>query len=160
MTHLSKLLALAAFALASSMFTTDAHALFRVRLDNSSNPLGAVTWAGTSNTISVCAILKTSFGLCVPLESARALNTIGNHDFNWWGFEDVDQILDLQVSTNGSNAFWLDQLEILNGAGTKVWTSGADNTGGWCISTQPSDGNNANCSAPAATLVPFNPPQL
>lgn len=158
MNHLSKLIALAAFALASSMFTTDAHAFFKVCLDNSSNPRGAVTWATTSNTISVCAVTTGTFGSCVPLESARALTTIaGCHAFNWWSWEDAADVIRLEVSTSGNNAFWLDQIELFRGDGTEHWQSGVDNTSGWCLSTQPSDGNNANCADPAVPVRPFTP---
>ena len=80
MNHFTKLLSIAAFAIAGSAFSNDAHADFTVRLDNSSNPLG-VTWADTPNNIAVC---YTTFvnGPCWPVGVARPSPGIsGNTDF-------------------------------------------------------------------------------
>lgn len=75
------MLALAAFAFATSGFSNEAHAAFTVRLDKSSNPSSAVTWAGTTNLISVCVVLNGIDPNCWPVDTARALIARTNHDF-------------------------------------------------------------------------------
>jgi len=155
MSHLAKLLSIAAFAIAGSAFSNSAHASFTVRLDNSSNPLG-VTWADTPNNIAVCYTTVVN-GFCWPVGAARPIPGIsGNNDFVLSDpFVTVANVAQLWVYTDGDQAFWLDQIELFNASGTKVWSSGVDNTGGWCISTDPTDGNNDNCSLAATTAQDF-----
>jgi hypothetical protein len=148
MNHLTKLLAVAAFAIVAGGASNEAHASFTVRLDNSSNPTG-VSWAATANNVGVCVVLDNDpFGLCWPLDDTRPLSSIsGSHDFEYTFSETVSNIVSITVTIDGGDSFWIDQIELFNASHVEVWSDGADNEGGWCLSTQPSDGGNANCSS-------------
>ncbi|MEM7491901.1 MAG: hypothetical protein AAF296_00880 [Pseudomonadota bacterium] len=50
------------------------------------------------------------------------------------------QISHVVVETNGSNAFFIDEMRIFQG-GRKIHHAGKDNGRGWCLSTDPGDGN-------------------
>lgn len=126
-----------------------------VRLDNYPNG-GEIFNTQTQSTISVSGFFcKRTAGGGVEGEwftfGARALPTVsGSHDFYWdqsqRGAEGYGQsgLMHILVKTNGSDWFWLDQLEVrlfdLVG-----YSRGVDNTQGWCFSTNPSHGNETVC---------------
>lgn len=149
MRHLVTLLAVAGFAVASAGFTNSANADFVVRLDNSPNPTGHPTDTQTTNTICVYADFSGTFD-ATPLD-CRALNSVsGTHDFCWEGSETYSDVDRLKVTINGSNWFWLDQIQLFHdgdgsGCGTPsgsaipAWYDGGDNQTGYCFSTDPND---------------------
>ncbi|MBE9204600.1 hypothetical protein IQ218_15620 [Synechocystis salina LEGE 06099] len=79
-----------------------------------------------------------------PLGSARATNA--DSDCNWRAqpmitieaelFEAAEYV---QVSTNGSDGFMIDTIQ-LYADGDKIKEYGANNDKGWCLSTDPNDG--------------------
>ena len=155
MQHIFKLIAVAAFAITAAGFTSEADAQFRVRLDNFATD-DAVSWAHTASDVEVCVQFdETSFWWffgCVPLAATRPLTTHTNHDYNWTDVEDVNQIEYIDVKIHGNDMFFLDQFEIFVG-NNRVFVSGVDNTQGWCLSTDPSDGNVTHCTPDDSTLT-------
>jgi hypothetical protein len=61
------------------------------------------------------------------------------------------------ISTSGSDNFWIDRLYLTNTTtGTVLQRWGSNNAMGYCLSTQPSDGSNAYCEAPAKPTWTFD----
>lgn len=146
MNKLSSLIATMAIALCGIGFATSAEAQSAtIRIDNYANPAGSILNTSTTNTITVKARFcgQASY---VTIGS-RVLNTIsGQHDFTWTptAGRAAKDVTDVRVQINGDDWFWVDQVEVLSGS-TVVLTRGVDNTQGWCISTDPTDGDSSIC---------------
>lgn len=120
-----------------------------VRLDNSPNG-GSIASTSTTNDIEIrvrfCGDWETIYE--GPVSSVSS-----SHDFLWIDgpgmyVSDVDAI---EVSTNGDDWFWLDQIELFEGIsdgslGYEIWDAGVDNMAGYCLSTDPTDGNDSTCN--------------
>lgn len=155
MKHVSKLLAIAAFALTASSFSNQAHAEMGVQLDNFANG-GSIAWAPSNNQVSVCVRFFSVFNpICSSLGSLVPSGAPTNHKFLWNGIETVNDAKRIEARINGADMFWIDQIELLNAQGQVAWRSGVDNTTGWCLSTQPGAGNATYCSPTNASPMKF-----
>ena len=129
-------------------FTNDARAFQGPNylcLDNSPNG-GSISGTSTTSLIKV-EVKFCGSGNWIQIETPRALTTVsGCHKFSWpqSAVQDTANVDEVRVTTSGSDWFWLDQIELFDAFGRR-WVSGADNTQGWCFSTNPSGGNNVNC---------------
>jgi hypothetical protein len=145
-----------ALCLASLSFPNEAQAAVPhivIRLDNSSNGR-TITSTGTNSTITVRARFC---GEWQTIDIPRALPSAWE-DWEFWepdGYPGrVSEIDQIEVSIDGSDWFWLDQIKLLvfvpvnldyDGYYLEQWSAGADNLQGWCLSTDPSDGNDTIC---------------
>jgi hypothetical protein len=143
-------LALAAFIFVAQGFSSVAEAQQDkgfVRLDNFPNN-GSISGTDTDDNVYVvlrwfvCGQDFYEFTITgeAPIQS-------GQHDFHFpffvkYSAAEIDLI---SVVMPGEDWFWLDQIELFNASAQKIWSSGIDNTQGWCFSSQPSDGNNTVC---------------
>lgn len=147
--------ALAAFALASSAFTQQAHASFRIRIDNKAD--GAVlAWAATASNVQVHYQLFGSADW-VQVAPARALSTIAQaHDFVYLNaLVPIELVAKIRVTMAGSDMLFVDQVEAyginaLDGSEALVSRWGVDNITGWCLSTNTAM-SSVNCSPANAT---------
>jgi hypothetical protein len=151
-------LAIAAFALVTLGMSGEAHAgWISVRVDNRNNP--TYSNATTDVPLQVCVDYAVAGG---PRKNKCAayqmiLNSVGNWDFDinlddGGTYANVIQIWLTLANTN--NLLVVDQVELLNSAGSVVRTWGNDNSTGWCFSSQSSDSSNSHCDG--FTLFPLS----
>ena len=114
----------------------------RIRFDNA--PSGSLALTGTTDQINVIVGYKNGSVDSGPLDMTGVAE---NHDI--WIHpvcSDIDYVF---LETFGYDWLWIDQVELhgYNSSGvlTPFATFGVDNTQGWCLSIDPSDGNNTVC---------------
>jgi hypothetical protein len=139
---------LVAFAasLASSAVPSTAHA-WVVRFDCHGTS-GVPSWAHTSNTLFVEIGYKIgAFTFYDYYNVAAPASKCDQEDEIVVGGETgaASQVKSIWVTSNGDDAFFLDQILIDEDNTFNYKRTGADDQSGWCISTDPADGNNANC---------------
>jgi hypothetical protein len=143
----SRFVAAVAFCATSLSLAGMAHANYTIKLDcHGTN--GQPTWAGTPNTIKV-ETQKKNNGVWATLCNvvAPSCGTEDSAVCTSTSFVKAD-FSNVRISTNGNNAYFLDELIMSDAAGTVAW--GIDNNFGWCFSMTPSDGNNQFCDAATA----------
>jgi hypothetical protein len=118
---------------------------FKVKIDcHGTN--GLPTWSETTNNVKIIAYVN---GYPITLRSPAPVtpaqcNVEDGITVSYAAFSapDVDKII---VSIDGSDAFWMDNVTLVNydGKTEKKW--GVENNVGYCISTNSADGANAYC---------------
>lgn len=63
----------------------------------------------------------------------------------WYYRITADEMYGVTVHADGSDALFIDTIRLTDLDTGNWWQSGVDNTVGYCVSTQPSDGNNNHC---------------
>jgi hypothetical protein len=149
----SHLIAVAAFALVSAAFTSNAHAItanFTVRLDNWLNS-SHYAHAASEGGIRV----SVTFANGQSVWKDGTLDTIdGSHDFSFSvANQNVNNIDYVMVAMGPGDPIEeiedlliLDQVELFNGSGTRMNSWGSDDDYGWCISWDANDASNSHCN--------------
>jgi len=144
-------------ALATATSQASANHVLRIRVDNSPNGsgcTGAACFGDTQSgdTITVHVKFKNSCnGGASPRTQAQVLSSVsGQLDFDFASSviscqNDPCNVEKVWLTTDGNDWFWVDQIEVQNGAGTEMWEAGIDNTLGWCLSGEAADGWNDVC---------------
>ena len=133
-----------------------AHAGFKVRVDNKANPDPIASWA-TNADLEVFVAFRPGHTY-VSIDQRYIPNpeqVSSTHDtprisssnwssntLSWMGIG----LSGGQQNNVGSDMFGIDQVQILNDAGTVIQTFGGDNQMAWCISTDFGDGNSTQCN--------------
>ena len=138
------LVAAAAVVASSTLAPAQAHASYSVNIDCTGFPNAIPNWAGTVNTITVKAHKKngTVKQLFSGVISNSSCITFGNI-IQGFDTDSMSNVKKISVTTNGNDAFWIDSLWLNNGSSFITW--GVQNQIGWCVSTDPADGNNSHC---------------
>ena len=142
----AQLVSLAAIFVVAAGFTSMAHAEYTVQLDcHGTN--GQPTWASTNDAIFIYTkINNVERQICsffvVPSNCSMfddALIACRRTDFP------MSKVQSVIVRTRGSDTFWIDKVTLSDPTGQIRW--GEDDTTGWCLSTDPADGNSQFCVA-------------
>lgn len=150
----SWLLSAAALCAGLTGYAGEAQASYTVRVDCHGDN-GLPTWADTSDTITVQAIIGTRWILL----GSQTMVGWCNQDAIWVlrkSARDMAASVDaIVISTSGSNAFFIDRVELFEGylpdVPSKLYTPklqaawGESDSKGWCLSTDASDGNYGSC---------------
>jgi len=163
-----QLAATAALVIGAGMITADAHASFWVRVDNYTNPT-KTTWTGTKDTVTICAVLKSTSPWATLYPGCQTLGQFptflpgpittisGTNDFINPAMATVpwSDVASVKISTNGSDNFLIDQVELLDDLGTVKVRRGNDDMFGWCLSKDPKD-TGSLCVSTAKPSFTFN----
>jgi hypothetical protein len=134
---------LAPFVFAVGLSTT-AHASFGVYIDcHGTN--GVPNWTSTSNTVTTFVKVNGNWTwIDARPVSASMCDHENGFSFSYSGFSGYD-VSTIEMQISGNDAFWIDKIMLLDGATWHTWQWGIDNTLGFCLSTDPSDGKNQYC---------------
>lgn len=137
---------------------SQASADFEVRVDCTglhNSPL----WAGSKDTVSI--YVQMTDGTWWLLASDEL--TDSECRFGWEELVGTTRgyrphhINRIMLHIDGSDAFFVDKVSLIEHATGFRRDFGVDNTKGWCLSTDPKDGNNSFCSSAARPTLSFYP---
>lgn len=94
---------------------------------------------GTKSTIGVAFWSGNEMVKAVSREGVSCM-AIGEDP--WWSIETSRPITKVSVTTDGADAFYIDELRVTKGLKQVAW-EGRDNGSGWCVSTVPEDAKGA-----------------
>jgi hypothetical protein len=143
--HVTKLLAALALCLGTTSTISTAHADWIILDCHGTN--GVPTWGGTTSTILVAA--TRTDGTSDVRWVAAPTGKCGADDafpiFVNLNAQTVLPMRSIDVYISGPDEFFIDRIRVMNNLMTVEYTHfGANNTSGWCLSTQ-AEGNNASC---------------
>lgn len=116
----------------------------RLRFDNQPNG-GSIDGTATSDSIGVIVLYKDGTTDSGPIDMSTVSET---HDI---GLNTPCNTIDRIFLSNWDyNWLWIDQVELITRTGTYS-IKGLDNTDGWCISNDPSDGYDSVCDPDGST---------
>jgi hypothetical protein len=128
--------------LGSAGFADDASAATGYIVQSDCNGTGGVpSWANTSNQITVEIYVNEGW---VLMSGAGAHSNCANEksfSIVFSGFP----VTKVRVTTNGSDAYWIDDISLygfnsaIGGTVSLIKTWGIDNNSGYCVSTDPAD---------------------
>lgn len=156
--HFLRLFAASAVGLVALSFSNHARADLMVILDCHGNGGEPRDWPGTNNRITVSATIHIDGQQDFPLTLGSSTVTDCRNDDQGGGpFMKAafvgSNVKDIRVTTNGSDALFIDKLKLYSGS-NNVWGLvgqwGVDDNTGFCVSRQSSDGNNPFCTTSLA----------
>jgi hypothetical protein len=117
---------------------------------------GVPSWSHTANDIKWTLILQD--GERVPIGSDSVPRqlcdgedevAIWGHNFSGW------EIWGIELQIDGRDAFWIDHFRLTDLDTGHYWQWGVDNTSGYCMSLDFSDGDSPHCFGRTSDLWVF-----